>query len=448
MSAASSPDLIVVGAGAAGLFAAGLAARAGLRTVLVERRHRPGQKLLMCGNNRCNFSHEGTPAELLRAYGQPVAPFLRAAIAALPPEALRREFAAMGLESVVSGGRLYPASGKADDVLHALMDRLRDCEVPLITNCPVESIRRQDGGGWIIQSRCLTLEAPAALLCIGGFSYPKTGSAGDGERFSRQLGLKFEPARAGLVAQELPRDCALAGLSCQMPVELPDVALSYDGLPPCRGNLVIDRGLMRGSAIYDLNRLAARGNLPGRGTIAIDLFPQSDAPSLERRIRQLQARIDSPARLLNALGMPGAFAQWLATALRRLDAEALKRLAIGGTRPRAIKEAIVTVGGLAREEFSPDTMECRRLPGLYAAGEVLDIDGPTGGYNLHAAFATAFLAAKALSGKIRPATAAPATDTTAPERSRPAMRNSAKCGKNAKSAWGEHFWEGRKGRRP
>jgi predicted Rossmann fold flavoprotein len=449
-------DLVIIGAGAAGLFAAGVAAEAGLRVVLLERRHRPGLKLLMCGNNRCNFSHAGSAEELLHAYGEPVASFLHDAICALPPEKLRDEFARMRLESIVSGSRIYPASGKADDVLHALTDRLRDREVPFMTNCPVESIQREADGLWTIACRNLTLQSHAVLLCAGGFSFPKTGSVGDGEKFSRELGLGFEPARAGLVAQELPHDDALSQLSSDMLIELPDVAASYPNGLSARGNLFIDRGLLRGSAIYDLNRQAARKNAPAR-ELHLDLFPQLSLAALSKKIEQLQSRMSDRARLLNALGLPPSIAGWLAQSLRNITAEALKNIALRNSAPRSIKEAIVTVGGIARDEFDPATMECHKLPGLYAAGEVLDIDGPTGGYNLHAAFATGYLAVQSLARKLHksaPSTPTPTkpqvhSDSKKPNKPTKApMRTSTTGAKGTKSAWGAHFWDNRKGKRP
>ncbi len=443
------PDLVIIGAGAAGLFAAGAAAEAGLRVVLLERRHRPGLKLLMCGNNRCNFSHAGSIEELLRAYGSPVVSFLHDAISALPPEKLRAEFAKMRLESIVSGSRIYPASGKADDVLHALTDRLRDREVPFMTNCPVESIQREENGLWTIACRTLTIQSNAVLLCAGGFSFPKTGSVGDGEKFSRELGLAFEQARAGLVAQELPHEDALTQLSSEMLIELPDVIASYPNGISARGNLIIDRGLLRGSAIYDLNRQAARKNSSAK-ELHIDLFPQLNSSALNKKIEQLNARIADRARLLNALGLPPSIARWLTQTCRQLDADTLKNIILRNSAPRGLKEAIVTVGGIARDEFNPATMECRKLPGLYAAGEVLDIDGPTGGYNLHAAFATGYLAVQSLARKLKK-TPSPTPAQKYPDTKKPAkapMRTSSTGAKGAKSAWGSHFWDNRKSKRP
>mgnify|MGYP000862629836 CR=1 FL=1 len=133
-------DLLIVGAGAAGLWAAVAAGRAGLRCLLLERRHRPGLKLLLCGNNRCNISHAGSAAELQADYGEPVGSFLASALRLLPPALLRERFAACGLPSKVLHDRIYPSSEKADDVLHCFTDQLRDLEVPLLLNCPARKI--------------------------------------------------------------------------------------------------------------------------------------------------------------------------------------------------------------------------------------------------------------------------------------------------------------------
>lgn len=455
-------DLIIIGGGAAGLFAAGLAAANGLAAVLLERRHRCGLKILLSGNNRCNFSHTGTAEQLRNAYGGEIGGFLEPALRGLPPEKLRRMLSEMGLESIVSGGRLYPATGKADDVLHALLDRLRDGCVPLVTNCPVTSLR-QDASEWQVECPALALRAPAVLLCTGGFSFPKTGSVGDGEQFARRLGLRFVPPRPGLAGQELDRNDTLARFSAQQTMTLDDVIVAAEGVevPACRGNLIADRGLLRGSAVYDLNRLAAHRNVECENLL-VDFFPGLKLNALEQRLNGLAGGSQASAvRLLGSLGLPPAWAHWLAGNGTDLTAALLRAFPLRHTRCRPLKEAIVTVGGLAREEFDPATMGAVRFPGLYAAGEVLDIDGPTGGYNLHAAFATAKLAVEAVAARLgraaggtagtqRHCTAqgSPEGDggTAAVRCEQKPLRKSAGAPKNAKSAWGSHFWDERKGR--
>ena len=436
-------DLVILGAGAAGLFAACEAADAGLKAVLLERRHRAGQKLLMCGNNRCNLSHAGTADDLLRAYGSPVRDFLDAALRALPPAELQRWFLnRLGLRTKLFGKRIYPASEKGDDVLHAFLDHLRDRDFPVIYSAPAEELQRIDGGYRVITPN-FSLETKTLLLTIGGFSYPRTGSVGDGERFSQMLGVPFEPARAGLVGLELPPRSPLAQLAAATDVQ--EVTVTAPDLPSVSGNLLVENGVLRGAAIFDLTRMAARQNRSDF-RIAIDFFPQDSTAQLTRKLQNLLARTGGLRTAINALGLPPMLADALA-ADGVTTAEALKSYRPGELRPRPLKEAIVTVGGLARNAFDPETMQCRQLPGLYAAGEVLDIDGPTGGYNLHAAFATAHLAIAHLARNLQ-STSAPRTrndrqrlrDETRPTRG-PAPPSDPR-----KSAWGKHFWDGKRPR--
>ncbi len=391
---ALNTDLLIIGAGAAGLFAACQAAFAGIRCVVLERRSRAGIKLLMCANNRCNFGHLGSADELLAAYGEPVASFLSPAVRAMPSTAVARWFERMGLPVKRNGQRLYPASERGDDVLHLFLDILRERQVPVVYHCSVEDIQRIEGG-FRVSSASLQLECKRVLLAVGGCSYPKTGSMGDGMIFAERLGLKTEAPRAGLVAVECRQDDALNLGRGEL--ELPEVTATGAGTPAIPGNLVLEEGVLRGSAVYDLTRFLARKNLPLKN-LTIDFLPGKPLDGLSKRWEMLcQRHGDNDALKFNGMGLPPRLAQSLAQ-YRDFPLSALKAYPVMDARMRPLREAIVTVGGIALEEFNPKTMECRKIPGLYAAGECLDIDGPTGGYNLEAAFATAALAVQGMKG--------------------------------------------------
>lgn len=391
-------DLAIIGAGAAGLFAACHAAERGLPAVLLERRPRPGIKLLMCANNRCNFGHVGSARELLQAYGEPVAQFLSAAVRATTSADVARWFEERGLRVKRIGQRLYPASEKGDDVLHLLTDILRDRQVPVIYNCPVESVRYLKEGGFLLKAPSLELTSRRILLATGGCSYPRTGSMGDAMLFAKELGLAVEPPRAGLVGIQLSPDDPLCRIPGEFEVE--EVTASASGISPVPGNLVVENGVLRGSSVYDLTRLLARRSIPLRN-LSIDFLPGRTAESLEKRLPMLRERHPGNDELvLNGLGISPRLARALAE-YRDFPAAALKEYPVHDARLRPLREAIITVGGLSLEEFDPSTMQCRRLPGLYAAGECLDIDGPTGGYNLEAAFATAALAVRSIASSAK-----------------------------------------------
>ena len=390
--------LVIIGGGAAGLMAAVSAGEAGLGCMLLERRHRPGLKLLLCGNNRCNLSHDSGAEEMLAAYGEPVASFMRKAILAFQPSDLRRWFGARGLATISRRGRIYPATEDSDDVLHCFLDRLRELQVPLALNCPVASIERLPGGFRVTCANGVALEAENLLLATGGFSYPKTGSVGDGQRFAAGLGHSVAEPRPGLAGMDIG-DCPLdAGNES----EIRDVVVFISaGGRPCfhtRGNLLCCGSVLRGSAIFDAARAMARRGISSFD-LELDICPDMPVEELAASISRGQ-----PTYTLEHAGISRELAGPLAAGLRgrgnaRSCAEWLKRMPMPVRGIRPLKEAIVTVGGISLDEVDWATMESRLVPGLYFAGEVLDIDGPTGGYNLHAAFATARLAMASIAGK-------------------------------------------------
>ena len=198
-------DLIIVGGGAAGMVGGCIAGDLGVRTVILERKHKPGRKLLMCGNSRCNLTLNVGPERLLAMYGEPVGPFLHEAIMAFSPSALQRWFAANGLKTVVrTGNRVYPHTDRASDVLHFLTDYLRDRHVSMAVSSAVTSLQKIPNGFRVITDN-FALESSYVLLATGGLSYPKTGSVGDGQMFAKKLGHAIEPYRPGLVGFEVDR---------------------------------------------------------------------------------------------------------------------------------------------------------------------------------------------------------------------------------------------------
>ncbi len=407
------PNLIIVGAGAAGLMAAACAAERGLRVVLLERKHQPGRKLLMCGNNRCNITRQLDVEPMLADYGQPVADFLRAAIEALPPRELRQWFSQRGLVTQVQpDARVYPRSQKADDVLHLFTDQLRDRRVPVIYNCPVEAIRRT-ADGLMVACQSLELTAPALLLATGGVSYPKTGSVGDGQNFAKALGHSLVPYRPGLAAFEIDEPWLMAHQECSINDVRVTVTVGEKSVGESRGNLEVVRQGVAGKAIFDASRLVARHGLNDY-RLLLDLCPDIAAPALAEALRQGLAatpRRNLPALLAERL-LPLPFATDFLRHIAQVDAgrpneaailktvSALKGWPLRHLRPRPLKEAMVTMGGVALAEIDSATMASTRCPGLYFAGEVMDVDGPTGGYNLHAAFATAQLAVAAIAANL------------------------------------------------
>ena len=330
--------LAIVGGGAAGMFAAAVAAERRVPCVLIERKARLGSKVLMTANGRCNFTKDISAEQFLADVGE-ARNFVSAAIRECPPRQIVAGFKSLNVPlRRMSDGRMFPADGKAATIVHAFGDLLRDNEVPILTNSPVTGIQPQKTG-FIVATRNFTLWAENVLLATGGVSYPKTGSVGDGQNFAKALGHRLVPYQPGLIGLETNdrRITSLAGRRFEdgrTKVIGPDGATLFD----YRGEVDCESFGLSGAAVYNAQRFVAHRRL---GDFTIEVWLEHN------------------------------------------------RLQFRNLKPRPVKEAIVTIGGVATDEIDPRTMESKLVPHLYFAGEVMDIDGPTGGYNLTLAFATA-----------------------------------------------------------
>ncbi len=342
----SKTDLIILGGGAAGLMAGCAAGELGLKALVLERKHKPGRKLLMCGNARCNLTTNISEDRMLQMFGEPVGPFLDPAIRAFTPSMLQRWFSASGLKTVVkTGNKVYPHTECAADVLNLFTDLLRDRNISLACSSVVQSLEKTQSG-FRVATDNFEVEGSYVLIATGGVSYPKTGSVGDGQEWAKRLGHSVEPYRPGLVGFEVDPKVLKGRVGKVYEKVEVDVMVEGRKVAETRGVFEIETWGIGGTAVTDASRIIARA--------------QSPRYSLVIRIP------DGKTEEIVPLGM------------------------------RPIKEAMVTVGGVALGEIENRTMESKKCPGLYFAGEVLDIDGPTGGYNLQAAFSTARLAVAAV----------------------------------------------------
>lgn len=342
------------------MFAAAVAAERKLPTVLIERKARLGSKVLMTANGRCNFTKDISADDFLKdlvsANDTSTRQFVAQAIRECPPRKIIQGFKSLNVPlRRMADARMFPADGKATTIVHAFGDLLRDSETPVITNCAVTGIQPQKNG-FIVATKNFTLWAENVLIATGGVSYPKLGSVGDGQNFARELGHRLVPYRSGLIGLETsdPRIVKRAGRRYEdgrAKVIGPDGATLFD----YRGEVDCEAFGLSGAAVYNSQRF------------------------IEHYLRQAKG---DEAQLRAALTLEVWF-----------DRE---RLQYKGLSPRPVKEAIVTIGGVALDDVNPETMESRKVPHLYFAGEVLDIDGPTGGYNLTLAFATARKAVAAI----------------------------------------------------
>lgn len=347
----SPVDLAIVGGGAAGMFAAAVAAERKIACLLFERKARLGAKMLMTANGRCNFTKDIPVDAFLSDLGEPVAAWAAGAIRNCSPQSIVRGFKSLGVKvRRMEDARMFPDSGQAATIVHAFGDLLRDEGVPICVNCPVTGIQPVKNG-FIVATKGFTVWARNVLVATGGMSFPKTGSVGDGQEFARRLGLSVEPCRAGLTGIETKNPLVVSKAGARFEDGRAKVLDSAGHvLFASRGEVDAETWGLSGAAVYNCQRWLARHGSVGR--------------VLEVSFGGVEVRVEAIVS-------------------------------------RPLKESIVTVGGVSRDEVDPATMMSRKVPGLYFAGEVLDVDGPTGGYNLTLAFATARAAVVSVERRLR-----------------------------------------------
>jgi len=400
-------DVVVIGAGAAGLLAAGRAAERGRRTLLLEKNRKPGVKILMSGGTRCNLTHATDNRGIVEAFGPP-GRFLHSALAALSVEQTIELFESEGVATKVEEtGKVFPVSNRAVDVLDALLRRLPRGGAMLALDEPVVELRRREAGFTLTTPRRVH-EAARVILTVGGQSYPGSGTTGDGYTFAAQLGHTIIAPRPALV----PLTVTAGWVAELRGITIPDVGLRVLEGERClagrRGSMLFAHFGLSGPAVLDVSRAVSQHAqpatlvlevdfLPALAELALDDFLRTEAGSAGKK--QLAGLLAGylPRRLcetlLRLLGWPiDRKAAGLSKADRARLVQAVKwtRLPITGTL--GFKKAEVTTGGIALDEVDSRTMQSKRVPGLFIAGEVLDLDGPIGGYNFQAAFSTGWLA--------------------------------------------------------
>jgi predicted Rossmann fold flavoprotein len=400
-------DVAVIGAGAAGLMAAIHAAERGRRTLLLEKNRKPGVKILMSGGTRCNITHATDNRGIVAAYGPP-GRFLHSALAALSVEATLDFFEAEGVATKVEEtGKVFPVSNRAADVLGALLRRLQRSGATLALDEPLLDLRRSEVGFTLLTPK-RTLHAARVVLTTGGQSYPGSGTTGDGYRLAAQFGHTIVPPRPALVpiTTAAPWVAELRGLT------LPDVAIrildAEAVLDRRRGSLLFAHFGLSGPVVLDVSRAVSGHPRPQTLRLEIDLLPALREEELAEFLRRESAASGKrqlagvlaahlPRRLCDpVLTLAGLPVDRGAAALSKVDRAKLvrqiKALAIPITGTLGFKKAEVTAGGAALDEVDSRTLRSKLEPELFLAGEVLDLDGPIGGYNFQAAWSTGWLA--------------------------------------------------------
>lgn len=408
-------DVIVIGGGAAGLMAAGTAARAGRSVLLLEKMEKSARKVCITGKGRCNLTNICPPEEFLEKV-RAGRDFFRPAFRTLDNQALCRFFERQGVKlEVEQGRRVFPRSGKAWDIADALRYWCSDNGVETLLNARVREILTVGNrvyGVTYRNKRGFTRKAEArnVILATGGASYPATGSTGDGYGLAHAVGHTIVEVRPALVPLESGHAdrFLLSGLQLRNV----QVALLIDGTvaDEAFGELQFSRRGVEGATTLRLSRRAVDALIDGKQVaLSLDLKPALSPEILRERIHRERESLPPDAffgELLRKL-MPRQLVQPMARGLhiptstplhqltdQQVDEliDTLKHFLVPISDYRPFEEAIVTAGGVSTEEVDPETLQSKIVRGLYFAGEVLDIDADTGGYNLQIAFSTGFLA--------------------------------------------------------
>lgn len=397
-------DVIVAGSGPAGMMCALTAARRGAKVTVMDPNQKTGKKLRITGKGRCNVTNDCEPRQFLENICTN-SKFFKSALYAFPPSAVMDFFTDAGVPlKTERGGRVFPVSDNANDIADALERMCRGSGV-LFVHERIREIHASEGAVCAVSTESGLYPCRSVVICTGGLSYPGTGSTGDGYALARKAGHRVITPRASLVPWEGGPVCAqLQGLS------LRNVTLSlYEGskcLFSELGEMLFTHFGVSGPLMLSASTYMRPDG--GPYTLEIDLKPGLTPEKLDERLlrdfsdnsnRDFVNALDAllPKKLVGVVvELSGIGERTKVNSITRAQRlklrDLLKCFPVALKAPRPVSEAIVTAGGIDVSEINPRTMESKILPGLYFAGEVLDLDGRTGGYNLQIAWSTGHLA--------------------------------------------------------
>lgn len=409
-------DIAVIGGGPAGLMAAGVAAENGAKVILIEKNDKPGRKLLITGKERCNITNaESDISTFIESFGLPAGrqarkgKFLYSSLHAFGVEDIIQFFNTRGLETKVERGkRVFPASDKASDVLQVLLNFLKDKKVRVLKNCSVVKLVKKGSRIEKIKTSRGDILADQYILCTGGRSHPTTGSSGDGYSWAKELGhtiVKTFPALAPLKVKEpWARDLQGLGLRNSRITVYQNNKKHDERF----GEALFTHEGMSGPIILDLSKKIGELLKNGEVELRIDLKPALEYPKLDARIqRDFKKKINSifknsldellPKSMIPVIiKLSGIDPQKKVNTITKDERNKLlhllKELKLTVTSLFGFEKAITTTGGIDLKEIDPRTMRSKLIDNLYFAGEIIDLDGPTGGFNLQMCWSTGYLA--------------------------------------------------------
>ncbi|MBR4887620.1 MAG: NAD(P)/FAD-dependent oxidoreductase [Clostridia bacterium] len=407
-------DSIVIGAGAAGMMAASAATLNGSRVLLLEKNDRPGRKIRITGKGRCNVTNDCDPQEVIRS-ATANSRFLYSCVHNFTPADTMAYFESLGVPlKTERGNRVFPVSDNAQDIVDAMAGYCENLGVEMRYGCNVTAVMVKDGTVVGVKLRSgEVLEAGRVLIACGGSSYAVTGSDGSGVRLAKQAGhtiTKILPSLVPLVAEG--EDC-----SAMMGLSLRNIAVTVEDTETKKtvfedfGELLFTHFGLSGPTILSASA-HMRSMSPGRYRVHIDLKPALSAEQLDARLlrdfEKNKNRLFSnslgellPAKMIPVIVRRSGIGEetrcnGVTKEQRRNFGALLKNFTVDIRDFRPINEAIVTSGGVDVKEVNPKTMESKLISGLYFAGEVLDLDAYTGGFNLQIAFSTGYAAGQQL----------------------------------------------------
>lgn len=406
-----NPDVVVIGAGAAGIFAAWRAAETGAKVLLIEKTERLGTKIRISGGGKCNVAHDGPLEEVLRAFRPNEARFIRPACYRFTNAQIIDFFSSRGLRVYTRpNGRVFPIDQNAKDVVEILRVALAQAGVEIWYNTPVAGLLHQDDKMIGVNTKRGAVKCSRVVLATGGSSYPKSGTTGDGWPWVLEVGHSLVKVRAALAPIHMVTNeswgelsgIALRGVTVKARQKGKELGRWTD-------DMLFTHAGVSGPTILGISRQVAEAAGNGEVTLELDLAPGQTQEQVAADLRDWAERnparrwsafvedYDVPARLIpRILAAAGITNDHHTSNLPKKErnrlVETLKGWTIGTVRHAVLELGEVVAGGVKLDEVDPKTMRSNLVEGLYLCGEILDVAGPVGGYNLQAAFATGFVA--------------------------------------------------------
>ncbi len=400
-------DVIVIGAGAAGLLAGISAGKSGAKTLVLEKNRKPGVKILMSGGTRCNITHNTDNRGIVKAFGNN-GKFLHSPLAAFSVEETIRFFNQAGVATKIEPtGKIFPVSNKALDVLDALLNQLKKENSTLMLETPVLDIDPSELG-FLLKTPINNFHAKKIILTTGGLSFPGCGTTGDGYKFAMKFGHTIKETQPALAPLKTDARWVheLSGIT------IPDVGVTAcqneKPLMQDRGSFLFTHFGLSGPVILNVSKALNCLSDFKTSSLKLDFLPSVKESDLEAKLQTL-ASTDGKKLLSVALGellprrlLEGLFNQIGFSADRKCAgiSKDERKTIVASIKSKPIKitgtlgyaKAEVTTGGVNLDEVNSKTMESKLKKGLYFAGEILDLDGPIGGFNFQAAWSTGYLA--------------------------------------------------------